>query len=511
MKRALLLCSFIGVAVAPVPVSFLEYGGGVVAQNRQGVFQDTVLTPSNVNASTFGLLSTIALDGSQIYAQPLFVQGVTVGTATHDLMIVATMNNSVWAIDANNFTGVWKTNFGPSYVGYPNYSNVSNNFYQNTAVGCVSTPTVDRVNGWVFAVCPDVSGNQTLYELSLSTGAILNSVLITGQVTGTGTSGDIVTGGKLQFQANLHEQRPGLVLASGNIYVTFASYNDQPPWHGWVMAYSETSLTQTAIWCSTPNGAGGGIWLTGDAPAVDGSGNLYFSTGNGDYNGSSNFANSVVKLNSSLVLQDWFTPANYATLQAQDLDVTSGRVMLIGDGYLLAGDKDYREYLMGTGCLGRLQGSITCTGSYHDPQLVTFPGAGAFGTYGGLFWNNTVYIPVEAGPIYAYAYSGTFLAGSSFANTSGSFASPGARLALSVNGSSNAVLWATTCATSAHLHPRAGVLRAFDPTTLAELYNSTTNVGDTMGTIAKFNVPVVQGGHVWVANGDGQLMVYGLK
>lgn len=508
MRKALAVVafSFISPFVQRVPQTLPEYGG-MPGQQRQGSFAEFILTPSNVSAATFGKISTVALDGGQIYSQPLFVQGVTIGTGTFDLIVVASMANTIWAIDAHALAMKWKTNLGSGYGTYPNHSNVSNNYYQNTVVGCVSTPAVDVAQGWLFAVCPDATGAQNLYKLNLTSGAVISSTAITGQFPGTGTAGDTIIAGQLQFLPGQHEQRPGLAISHGNVYITFASYNDQEPWHGWVFAYTESTLSQVAVWCSTPNGSGGGIWLTGDAPPVDSAGNIYFSTGNGDYDGNTNFGDSVIKLSPTLTLVDWFTASNYAMLQADDLDVTSGPVMLPGDGFLLAADKDYREYVLSTTCMGHLEGSVSsCT-----PQLVTFPGSGLEGTFGGLYWNHTIYIPVDGGPILAYAYTAGSMAASPFAQTSASYAEPGARLAISSNGNQNGVLWATTCASSAHLSPQAGVLRAFNPTTMAELYNSTINGGDTLGTFAKFNVPMVVDGRVFVATGDGTLAVYGLK
>jgi hypothetical protein len=501
LAKAVLL-SFFAVGVTPVPQSLTEYGG--LNQNRQGVFTDLTLTPSNVSAATFGLLHTITLDGPQIHAQPLFVQGVTIGSGTFDLIIVATMNNTVWAVDANALSVVWETNFGATYNTYPRYNVTQNNFYEGSPVGCMSTPAVDRARGLVFVVCAGSGGGLGLHELSLSTGAKLNAINITAQYPGTGDSGDTVIDGELQFFAAQHEQRTGLVLANGNIYVAFSSYNDQHPWHGWVISYAESSLVQQAVYCTTPNGYGGGIWMSGDAPAVDSAGNLYVSTGNGDYDGTANFGNSVIKLSPSLTVLDWFTPSNWMTLESQDIDVSGGRIMLVGDGTLLDADRDYRQYVLSTTCMGHLQGS-SC-----NPQLVTVPGSGA-GIYGGLYFNGQIFVSASSGSIYNYSYANGAMAGSPTSSTSATFGHPGARVSLGVNGYNNAVLWATTSTSSALYAAQPGVLRAFNPATLMELYNSTTNSGDALGTFPKFNVPMIVGGYVFVANWDGQLQVYGLK
>lgn len=502
--------SFIGGFFQPVPQSLVEYGGSTY-QMRQASFQDLVLTPSNVNSSTFGKLQTITLDGGQIYSQPLFVQGVTIGTGTYDMVLVATMSNTLWAIDANAYTTLWKVNFGGTWTGYPNYSGSENSFYENTPMGCVSTPAVDRSNGLIYSVCPTNTGTWVLRKLRLSSGATISSVNISGQFPGTGESGDTVVDGQLQFYSAQHLNRPGLVLANGNVYVAFSSFSDEHPWHGWLFAYSQSSLSQVAVWCSTPNATGGGIWLTGDAPAVDPSGNIYVSTGNGLYDGTTDYADSIVKLSSTLSVLDWFTPSNYSDMQSNDWDATSGQIMLSPDGRVFAGDKNFREYVVQQNCMGHLQGSNpSCS-----PQLVSIPTTSCplnnCGIYGGLYFQNFVYIPENSGPIFSYAYSGGTLASSATAQTSGTFGHPGARIVMSANGQTNAVLWAETATSSAFDTAQPGILRAFNPSTLSELYNSTENAGDTLGTFAKMSTPIVFNGHVWAPTGDGTIQVYGLK
>ena len=118
--------------------------------------------------------------------------------------------------------------------------------------------------------------------------------------------------GNIQFDPTLHLQRPGLALANGRVYVAFASHGDAGDYHGWLLAYSQLDLRQrVAVLNTTPDGIGGGIWQSGRAPAVDAAGDIFVSTGNGDFTGITNFSGAILKLNGSdLSVADWLAPFN---------------------------------------------------------------------------------------------------------------------------------------------------------------------------------------------------------
>ena len=107
--------------------------------------------------------------------------------------------------------------------------------------------------------------------------------------------------------------------------------------NGWLIGYNETNLAQQGVFCVTPNGTEGAIWMGGAGPAVDAVGDIYFSTGNGTYDavtGGSDYSMSEVKLavsGSSLSVLDFFTPSNEAHLSSKDLDLSSGGVVLLPD------------------------------------------------------------------------------------------------------------------------------------------------------------------------------------
>ncbi len=478
---------------------------------------ETQLTPATVSGGQFKLLGSYAVDGF-IFAQPIYVQNITTSGVVHNLVIVATLNNSVYAFDADVPGGapVWSNLvFATPYSNYPITPGFP--FLYNQPMGCLSTPVADVPNLKLYVVCDTVVGttpNWVIRQLDLTTGATLLTTTITGQVTGTGDvgHGDTTSGPNLLFYPRQHCQRTGLTLANNNVYVGFCSMDDIRPWHGWIMAYSTSTLAQTAVWCGSPNGFGAGLWGSGGGFAVDGSGNLYVTTGNGtDYDGVTNFTNSVVKFSPSLSVLDWFEPSNNVSINAGDIDTASNRITLIpGTSSAVVAGKDFNVYLLDTTCMGHLQGSSGCS-------LQTFKSNGSgtpsvsSGSYGMAFVNNILYLPTTAGSIYAFSFSSGSFNTTPLATQTNTYGFPGpAQIAGAGNGSSNIVLWAVTSATSSYLSVQQGILRAINPTTLSEIWNSSTSGHDTLGNMSKFTAPLPAGGKVFVATQDSKVQVFGI-
>jgi hypothetical protein len=467
---------------------------------------ETVLTPTNVASGHFGKIGSLAVSG-YVFAQPLFVPGVTTSGGQKDLLIVATMANAVYAFDANNFgSPVWTNSIGNPRTTYLYGGNI-----YNQTVGCLATPVVDFNAQKIYVLCGDNTGPRwIIHVLSLTDGTSLSSAVVSASVIGTGDpqGGDTTSGPNLLFYPYASFGRASLTLANGNLYVCFSGNSDQHPWHGWVMAYSTSSLTQIGVWCSTPNNYGGSIWMSNGGPTVDASGNLYVTTGNGTYDGVTNFADSVVKLSgSNLAMLDWFTPSNYAELEANDEDVSSTRPIMLPGGKLIVAAKDFNVYVIDQGCMGHLQGSSGCALQTFKSCALCTPG-GESGSYGGAFGVNTAFLPTAGGPVYAFAYLGT-----SFNTTpvigSVNYGSPGSsQMAVSSNGALNGIVWMTTSADS-FTGVQNGTLRAVNPATLAEYWNSDMGSGNTLGLLAKFSSPVVAQGKVFVATNSGQIAIYG--
>ena len=336
--------------VAQINVTTANYG-----KNRTNTnFNETVLTHVAVGAG-FGKLGAFPVDG-QIYAQPLYAGGLQIpGQGTKNAVFVATMNNSVYAIDADNPNAtapLWQVNLGAavSSGAIPNLDDV------NPQVGILSTPVIDTRALVIYAVAETWENNAPVFRLhglSLLNGQemVNGPVVIGASVSGAGN-------GTISFDPVWHLQRPGLAFANGTVYICFGSHGDAGNYHGWVMAYNGSNLQQqTAVFNTTPNGNGGGIWQSGHAPVIDKDGNVYVVSGNGDFDGVANFSGAVLKLSGSdLSVLDWYTPAQWQYLDANDLDVGStGAVLAAGGSLVLVGDKGGRLINLNSGNLGHIE------------------------------------------------------------------------------------------------------------------------------------------------------------
>ncbi|WP_353063325.1 IPT/TIG domain-containing protein [Tunturibacter psychrotolerans] len=497
---------------------------------------ETTLNTSNVSQNSFGKLFSRTVDGF-IYAQPLYVPGLTIQGATHNVVYVATQHNSVYAFDADNPNTpapLWQVNLGtpvPSQdiciiSGDTNPADCP--YYDiSPEIGITSTPVIDPVAGIIYLV--DRTKNTTnstyhdyLHALSLTTGAeeLAGPVEITGQVAGTGTGS---SGGIVAFQAAYQHQRPALLLENGVLYLAFGSVGDiGGVYHGWVMSYNASTLQQEAIFNVTPDGDDGGMWSAGQGPVADSSGNIYMMTGNGDFNantGGTDYGDSFIKFSgSSLAVSDYFTPDTQATLNADNTDLGSGGPMLMPGTSLLVGmGKDATLRVVNSANMGHYNSSTN-----NDVQEFS-PTSNAFFS-SPIYWNSPNFGPV----IYIWG-AGDYLKafqfkGSTFATTpvsqGTSLNSSGdpnaAALSISADGSmtGTGVLWSTASISQwAKGTQVPGIVRAFDATNLTdELWNSTQNLArDDVGNSAKFNPPTIANGKVYVGSFSGQLQVYGLN
>jgi uncharacterized protein (TIGR03437 family) len=479
---------------------------------------ETVLTPGNVGPGSFGKLFALSVDG-QIYAQPLFIPALSIGGATHNIVFVATMHNSVYAFDADApATPLWTVNLGPpipastfDLPGEP-YADIEKE------IGILGTPVIDPSTGTLYAVAGTLesAGNGTsavlyrLHALDVTTGAerFGGSTEIGGTVTGVGDSS---INGLVAFDPAQHIQRPGLALANGLVYVSFGSHSDAAPYHGWLFAYSAANIRgQVAVFNPTPNGSGGALWQSGRAPAIDSAGNLYVVTGNGDTDGVTGFSDSTLKLNpSSLALTDWFAPSNVQLLNDSDDDLGAmGALLIPNTGFAVTGGKQGFVYLLDQTKLGNLSST--------DSQIPQKFQAVDFGIFNAALWSRsggaaTLYLHGGNSSIQSWTFNGsTFL--TQFASQSiGSFAVPFQGMAISANGSrhSTGVLWVITA--DSYPLPSTGTIRAYNADDLtSELWDSGMNPGDSLGEFIKFNNPTVANGKVYVPTGSKQLLVYGL-
>ncbi len=489
---------------------------------------ETQLNTTNVKTGTFGKLFSQTVDAS-IYAQPLYLQNISIpGKGTHNVVYVATMNDSVYAFDADNNAGanaspLWSVNFTNPTAGITAVPGTDIQTSPNVSgpVGILSTPVIDQSSGTMYLIARTKENGayfHRLHALDITTGAekFGGPVLVQPTVSGTGYD---ASGGQIHFNPKTANQRAALTLVNGRLIIAWSAIDDDvDPYHGWVISYNPTTLQVLNVFNTTPNGSRGGIWQSGSGAAVDAAGNVYFTTGNGDWNGSSNFGNSVFKLNpaSGLSLQDYFTPYNWQDLNVGDQDLgVSGPMLIPNTDLLLSGSKTGFLYLMHTGNMGHVQ--------FGDVQIVQSFAAVVGHLHGAPVYYNS---PVRGPLVYTWSEDDTLKAfhfnGTDFDPTpvtQSSFAAPGGMpggiLSLSANGSvaGTGILWATVpSASDAEFQVVPGVLRAFDASGLSnELWNSLQKPADDVGNFAKFCPPTIANGKVYLATFSNRLNVYGLN
>jgi uncharacterized protein (TIGR03437 family) len=478
-------------------------------QRTNSNLQETILNQQNVNTSNFGKLGYFPVDG-EIYAQPLYASGIQItGQGLHNVVYIATMHNSVYAIDADqpgSTTALWKVNLGPSVPSWVlNFTDIL------PEVGILSTPVIDLTRQVMYVVSDTLSGGSAMFQLhalSLADGSeMLNGpVAISASVNGNGAGNN---DGTVTFDAGIELQRPGLALANGLLYLCFGSRGDMDSWHGWLMSYNASTLKQTAFVNMSPDGYGASIWHSGLAPAVDSSGNIYVATGNGDYDGSVNFGESVLKFSGTdLTLLDWYTPNTWAALNVTDSDLGSSGVILIpSTKQMVTAGKSGDMFLIKSDSMGHLGPKNTAT--------VQNIQSSSNGTHDLALWNSPsgpiVYTQASGGALSAFQISN----GQLNATAVSEFTPPNPTLfaGLAISGDSsdpaNAIVWYTVAYFNASQQP--GTLHALDAANLSnELWNSDMVATDALGRFAKFVSPTVANGKVYVPTFSNELAIYGL-
>jgi len=532
--------------------------------------QETTLTVANLNNANFGKLAFRLVDGD-IYAQPLIVSGAK-GPAgdSKTMAIVATENNSVYAFDADNVNQasnaqLWRTNLAPAIDYHDLYGAIGAPFCTDitTQIGITSTPAIMLTSnplpraGVVFVTAKSGTGSNLLYNLyalDLSSGNQLGKISIQGEVNGQGI-GSTGSGAnaKIVFNPLYQLNRPALALDGNMLYIAFGGHCDTGPYHGWVFAYDVSNPKapkKIAVFCVTPNGKGpvsnthqykeglGGIWMSGEGPAIDESGNVYVATGNGTYNGTTDFSDSVLKMKlqgGQLSVVDWFTPTDQVELKDDDYDLGSGGVALIPNSHLaVAGGKEGRIYLLDRNNLGR--GASLSLQSFqvtHDPVPANLLGYNIHGT--AVIWprDSEMYVYVmgeedhlkqfrlvpdstsagwrfdPAAPFKVSPESAPYpdFPTGVFSPTRGRPVwMPGGFLELSAAGTKDGtgILWVNMpFDDNANRQVVRGILRAFDASDVSkgEIWDSesTGRDNDRLGQFAKYCPPVVANGKVYVA------------
>ena len=482
---------------------------------------ESILSPANVNSSSFGLLRNLVVDG-KVDAQPLYVSQLVVSGSAHNVVFAATEHDSVYAFDADTGSVLWQVSL---LAAGETLSDTHGCGQVTPEIGVTATPVIDRGAGkhgliYVVAMSKDASSNyhQRLHALDLTTGAELlgGPAAIVADYPTAG-------GGMNTFSPGAYEERAGLLLLNGTIYTSWTSHCDRAPYFGWIIAYAGSSLSRTAVLNVAPNsgGIGPAIWMSGGGPAADSEGNIYLLTGNGafepvlDANGfprNQDYGNSFLKISTaggSLRVADYFAMYNEVTESSADQDLGSGGAMLLPD--LTDSNNIVRHLVVGAGKDGNLyvvnrdsMGKFNASGNSQIWQQVS--GAllsGIFST--PAYFNGTVYYGDVGNTLKAFRISAAKLVATPQSQSATQFGFPGTAPSVSAHGTLNGIVWA-------HENSNPAVLHAYDAANLAhELYNSNQASGnrDHFGAGNKFITPMVAGGKVFVGT-TGSVAVFGL-
>jgi hypothetical protein len=527
-RVALLLVILTRTSLIPAQVKVTTYhnDNGRTGQN----LQETILTTSNVNATKFGKLFSQPLDGFT-YAQPLYVSNVVIpNNTTHNVVYVATMNDSVYAFDADNNAGsnsqpLWKVNFTNPAQGVTTVpaSDLHCVDPVTTQVGIMSTPVIDTMTDTLYVVARTLESGtyyHRLHALDITTGEekVGGPVAIEATASGKG-AGSI--DGKITFSPLLQNQRSALLLRNGLIYIAWGSLCDYGQYRGWIMTYNATTLAKTAAWVTTPNGSKGGVWQAGNGLAAGDYNDVFVSVGNGTYDvntGGTDYGQSVLRLGrpagGTLPVKDYFTPYNVAAYNNSDLDVGSSGLMLLPDQItgphphlLVQGDKKGNLYLINRNNMGHFN-------SRNNNQIVQYITSATPGMWSSpAWWNNNVYVGGSGDFLRAFSFNPTtgFLSPTSTSQTYLRYSYPGTTVSTSSNGTSNGIVWALNNGQWAESGGVAS-LHAYDATNLArQLYTTVTNAprDNPGGGPIKFTVPTVANGKVYFTT-QTNLAAYGL-
>src|ERR1700722_989908 len=455
-----------------------------------------LLTPANVNVSTFGRLFSYPVDG-YVYTQPLYVANLTIpGQGTHNVVFVASENDTVYAFDADSNLGtngglLWQTNLGVAILS-------DNNEFGGRygapfpdlvpKVGITGTPVIDLASGTIYmsVTTREVTSTTNYYHrihaLNITNGTEqpYSPVVVTASFPGTGVDGD---GSMVSFDPEQNFQRSGLTLVGGVLFVPYASYADTDPYHGWILGFNATNLQLMTnyIFCSTPDAttndfgphAGeGGIWMGGNGLCVDANTNIFFEVGNGSFSANTNggdYGDSFVKLSTTngFEVADYFTPFDQATMAANDTDLGSGGSLLLPDE---GGRATHPHLIVGAGREGTIylvdrdsMGGYSPINNNNIVQAVPDAMGGAWSS--PAYLNYTIYYQGSGDVMRAFTISNAAIAPTPASQSTVGFSALGGTPTISAFGISNAIAWALQSDAFASGGP--AVLHAYNANNLA--------------------------------------------
>jgi hypothetical protein len=480
---------------------------------------ETILTPRNVNANQFGKLFALHVDGD-VYAQPLYLPHIAIpGKGTHNVLLVATEYDSVYAFDADapSQEPLWHARFyDPGKAIEPlTPEEVACPFIVPT-IGITSTPVIDAAAGTIYVLARTSEHGayfQKLHALDVTTGAERPGSPVTIQASAPHKTLGLVSN-PVAFDPVRENPRAALLLSNGTVYLSWASSCDVGPYHGWVIAYDARTLTQVGVFNTSPDSEESGIWAGDAGPAADSTGNVFVATGNGPFDAASkggrDYGDSVLKLaltSSGLTVADYFTPFNQDKLNAADNDLGSGGPVLLPDQpgphphVLVVGGKGATIYLIDRDHMGKFHAGDDTHAVQTLPVHDMIFGAAAY-------WNGHIYYLVSHDVLRDFSLQDGKL--SLAAHSTVPFADPGATPTVSANGTKDGIVWVIE--TKGFQAPdRRSILHAFEAANVAhELYNNAQNNDrDWAGRTLRFTIPTVANGRVYIGT-KNEVDVYGL-
>lgn len=486
--------------------------------------QERILTPSNVNAASFGKLTMLDVQG-KVDAEPLYVSNLQVKGKKRNVVFIVTEHDLAYAFDADTFQQLWRVSLIPS-AETPSDKRDCEQI--EPEMGITATPAIDLHAGphgtmYVVAMSKNSSEKyfQRLHALDLTTGADrLPASTISAAYVATDAHGHRTT---VTFDPKQYKERAALLLWNGVIYTTWSSHCDHDPYNGWVIGLSAKTLKRVNALCLTPNGTEAAIWMAGNGPAVDSAGNIYVLLGNGTFDptldehgfpAERDFGNGFMRLEAKgnyLGVYDYFVMHNTAAESNGDEDLGSGGVMLLpdfkdGDGkvqHLAVGaGKDQAIYVANRDAMGKFNPG---TDSAIYQELPNVLGGAEFGS--PAYFDGVVYYGAYLAPLKAFPIVKAKLATLPSSQTKQRFDYPGVIPSVSANGYANGIVWVVES-----VHSDKGVLHAFDASNLAnELYNSDQAANGRDHFLSnKFITPMIAGGKVFVGTRKGGVAVFGL-
>jgi Putative Ig domain len=523
--------------------------------------REYALTPSDVTSSEFGKLFSCTVDGA-IYAQPLWVANLKVNGTVRNVVFVATAHDSLYAFDADATPCelLWRVSLiDSSHGGTGGEVTVPAGTSGNLVgqgdgdmapeVGVTGTPVIDPATNTLYVVSKSMNGagtsfHQRLHAIDITTGAERSGspVTIAGSFPGSGDGGSTVA-----FDPRMENQRAGLALAAGVVYVAWGSHEDTDPFYGWVIgyAYDGSGFSQVGVINTVPNYRHGGVWMSGAAPAVDSEGRLFVLTGNAGFDAAStsspndDYGDSLLELSATLGVLQYFTPSDESSDALYNDDFGAGGAAVLADlpsgspvqHLVISGGKDGSLYVLDRDALG----GFGDANAWQQISIGTESGRSG-GPPGviwavGAMWNDYYYIAGAEEPLVAYRLDPS-TAKLSLAATAtapaGGFGFPGSTPSISASGNTNGVVWAlddSQYCTNGSPGCGPAVLHAYNASNVRqELWNSSGSSADRAGNAVKFVVPTVANGKVYVGTRgnntggpygstsvSGELDVYGLK